>query len=103
MPGFDGTGPCGYGPLTGRGLGPCGAGRFGFYGGYGRGFGWRGPGRRFRAGIYPAPPYGYPYWEQYNNTPSSDEERAYLEEQLQYLERNMEEIKARLDSLSKDE
>jgi hypothetical protein len=23
MPGFDGTGPMGQGPMTGRGLGPC--------------------------------------------------------------------------------
>lgn len=26
MPGFDRTGPTGRGPLTGRGLGPCGRG-----------------------------------------------------------------------------
>lgn len=43
MPGFDGTGPLGYGPGSGRGLGFCGRGlRYGF--GYGRrrgrGFGW---------------------------------------------------------------
>ncbi len=35
MPGFDGTGPLGEGPLTGRGMGICG-----------RGFGFR----RFRSG-----------------------------------------------------
>ncbi len=33
MPRFDGTGPLGAGPLTGRGLGPCVRGR-----GYGRRF-----------------------------------------------------------------
>jgi len=48
MPGRDGTGPIGAGPITGRGLGFCtGAGlglglgpgcRRGFGGGYGRGF-----------------------------------------------------------------
>ena len=26
MPRFDGTGPGGYGPMTGRGFGPCGRG-----------------------------------------------------------------------------
>ena len=31
MPRFDGTGPLGFGPMTGRGFGPCGYGR-----GYGR-------------------------------------------------------------------
>ena len=41
MPRFDGTGPLGYGPGTGWGLGPCGTGM-----GYGRrtagrGLGWR--------------------------------------------------------------
>jgi len=42
MPGQDGTGPLGLGPLTGRGLGPCGCGmRRGFGRGYGRGFGFR--------------------------------------------------------------
>jgi len=34
MPYFDGTGPRGFGPMTGRGLGFCGRGR-------GRGFGRR--------------------------------------------------------------
>jgi len=37
MPGLDGTGPMGLGPMTGRGLGWC---RF-YYGGYSPGF-WRG-------------------------------------------------------------
>ncbi|MFA5532450.1 MAG: DUF5320 domain-containing protein [Candidatus Shapirobacteria bacterium] len=45
MPNRDKTGPAGAGPLTGRGLGPCGQGnRQGF--GCGRGFG-RGLGRYF--------------------------------------------------------
>ncbi len=38
MPARDGTGPLGRGPLTGRGLGPCGRG-LGFRRGSGRGFG----------------------------------------------------------------
>jgi len=40
MPGFDGTGPMGQGPRTGRGMGPCGGMRhwLGCWGGYGRGF-----------------------------------------------------------------
>lgn len=54
MPAFDKTGPQGQGPLTGRGMGPCGQGRgfgrgmgFGRCRGYGRGlgryFGWNAP------------------------------------------------------------
>jgi len=40
MPSFDGTGPCGEGPMTGRGMGFCG-GRFrrGRSFGFRRGFG----------------------------------------------------------------
>jgi len=48
MPGFDGTGPMGRGPLTGGGFGPCGRGLRrgvgrgrGFGIGRGRGFGYR--------------------------------------------------------------
>ena len=42
MPRFDGTGPLGSGPGTGRGMGPCGGG-MGWRRGFGRGFGrfWR--------------------------------------------------------------
>ncbi|MBL7150636.1 DUF5320 domain-containing protein [Candidatus Microgenomates bacterium] len=50
MPALDKTGPQGQGPMTGRGLGPCGKGRgmgFGRCRGYGRGlgryFGWNAP------------------------------------------------------------
>ena len=49
MPGFDGTGPMGQGPMTGGGFGYCGAGyRARTMGGFGRG---RGAGRGFRAGF----------------------------------------------------
>jgi len=50
MPTFDGTGPQGAGPMTGRGMGRCGKGMgrgFGF--GFGRG-GRRGLGRFFGGG-----------------------------------------------------
>lgn len=38
MPRFDGTGPMGMGPMTGRGCGPCSHGRGRFWGG---GYGFR--------------------------------------------------------------
>ncbi len=55
MPGFDGTGPLGMGPGTGRGLGPCGAGVRGWFGprwfpGFGRR--WFGRGRGFGRGWF---------------------------------------------------
>lgn len=44
MPNRNGTGPAGQGPLTGRGLGPCGRGlRLGLGRGLGRFFCWRQP------------------------------------------------------------
>ena len=61
MPGFDGTGPRGMGPMTGGGRGFCSP--YGFGRGRGRGYG-------FRMGMpYPVAgqwsgygePYGYPY------------------------------------------
>ena len=71
MPGGDGTGPSGLGPMTGRRAGYCagysapgyastipgGARGFGYGRGFGRGRGWgRGFGRRFGSGWG-----GYPY------------------------------------------
>ena len=41
IPMFDGTGPTGQGPRTGRGLGPCGGGMRRGWGCWGRGFGFR--------------------------------------------------------------
>lgn len=48
MPGRDGTGPIGVGPMSGRGLGVCSAGAPGY--GAGRGLGW-GFGRRGGCGY----------------------------------------------------
>ena len=39
MPYYDETGPLGAGPMTGRGMGPCGFGWFGRGRGFGRGLG----------------------------------------------------------------
>ncbi|MDY7031917.1 MAG: DUF5320 domain-containing protein [Thermodesulfobacteriota bacterium] len=55
MPGFDGTGPRGFGPMTGRGMGRCNPRFQGMetpYGGYpyGQGYGYPPP--------YGAAPYG---------------------------------------------
>jgi len=90
MPRFDGTGPLGYGPGTGWGLGPCGGGMaYGRRGGGGRlvrrglgigqGFGWR----RFW-GYYP------------NSVPSKKEEREMLSEEAGLLEQELKAIKSRL-------
>ena len=49
MPGFDGTGPNGMGPMTGRGMGSCNPSN-GNYFGRGQGYG-RGQGRGIRRGY----------------------------------------------------
>lgn len=71
----------GYGPATGRGLGPCGAG-MARRGSFGRGLGWR----RFW-GYYPAP------------TPSKQEETEMLSEEAKILEDELKAIKERLGEL----
>lgn len=82
MPGQDKTGPLGQGPLTGRGLGPCGGGMrrgFGFRRGFGRGFGWR-------ARAEPV-------------TLTKDEEKKILEAELAEIEAEKAEIGRRLKEI----
>jgi len=92
MPGFDQTGPAGYGPGTGRGMGPCGRGMAygrgfprGFGGGFGRGFG---RGRCF-------------YWN-YSIEPeplSKEAQKQLLEAELKQIEADKAEIQRRLDEI----
>ena len=77
MPGFDGTGPNGTGPL-GRGLGPCGGGYAGR--GYGRGMG---RGARFGWGFPPAP------YSPEAETPFLEQRKAWLESQLAAINEQM--------------
>lgn len=78
MPARNGTGPMGQGPMTGRGLGPCrrSAG-YGLGRGYGRGMG-----------------YGY----RSADLRSLDTERT-LQTQIENLERQLQDVQAKLDSL----
>jgi len=77
MPRYDGTGPLGFGPGTGWGLGPCGTG-IGWRRGFGRGFGrfWR-----FGPQI------------------TRKEEKQVLEEEVEILENELKAIKERLAEL----
>mgnify|MGYP006290037961 CR=1 FL=1 len=119
MPGGDGTGPAGMGPMTGRAAGYCAGyqapgymnpvpGRgFGFGRGRGAGFG-RGMGfgfRRPRAGYWNAP-YGVPapyyggttYTAQYS-APAPEQEADMLKSQAEYFENALGEIKKRIGEL----
>ena len=81
MPNFDGTGPNGQGPMTGRGLGPCGGGmRRGCGRGFGRGMGFR---RGFATPV----------------TLTKDEEKKILEADLKDIEFEKEAIQNRLKEM----
>jgi len=86
MPGQDRTGPSGQGPLTGRGLGPCGAGGrgIGFRRGFGRGFG---RGRGF--GLRVAEPVAL----------TKEQEKKILEAELAEIEAEKAEIGKRLKEI----
>lgn len=100
MPGFDGTGPEGRGPLTGRGLGPCGSGR-GFRRGHGRGFG-RGFGSGFGRGFGRRRFWGTsPHYQTPYPALTKNEERAMLEDELKLLEEDIKSIKERIKELEK--
>jgi hypothetical protein len=105
MPGGDGTGPMGRGPMTGRAAGLCaGYPALGYttpgYGqGYGRGLGrgvgrgfW-GRGRRFWYRDYHDIPF---------NQPSKEEEKDYLKNLVKNLEDELKAVKDRLQDLTKE-
>ena len=109
MPGGDGTGPRGMGPMTGRAAGLCAgyptpgymnaAGGRGFWGwGRGRGGGW---GRR--NWFYAT---GLPFWARTAQTsfgpPSAEQERESLRQQSQYLQDSLDAINRRIEDLEKE-
>ncbi|MFH1311321.1 MAG: DUF5320 domain-containing protein [Nanoarchaeota archaeon] len=78
MPGQDGTGPNALGPMTGRGLGPCG---YGMRRGFGRGFG-RGRGFAYRQVAL-----------------TESEEKKILQAELKDIETEKQDIEKRLKEL----
>jgi len=89
MPGQDRTGPLGQGPLTGRGLGPCGRGMGRGLGiGRGRGFGWRARTMQIMPIQQPA-------------VITEKQEKEFLEQELSALKEEMREIEARIKELKK--
>jgi len=108
MPRGDGTGPMGAGPMTGRGMGLCTGYRSGGFANSGRGFFGAGRGGR---------PYGggrgmgfSNYQGCWNNAPqeyapiSAEDEKRYVSEEINELERKLQELKkhmADLDAASK--
>lgn len=109
MPGFDGTGPAGMGPMTGGGRGYCaypGAVRPRYFGrgyfGRGRGMGW-GRGRGWRNMYYAT---GLPGWARagygyYGQNVSAADEREILRAEAEDLKAGLSEIQKRLSELEK--
>ncbi|MDD3840868.1 MAG: DUF5320 domain-containing protein [Clostridia bacterium] len=99
MPGGDGTGPAGMGPMTGRGAGYCaGYNRPGFANFYPR-YGM-GRGRGYRNMYYAT---GLPRWARYDSpasVPYNQEEM--LMEQQSILEEQLEAIKKEIQNLKGD-
>lgn len=88
MPGLDQTGPAGYGPGTGRGMGPCGRGmsmRRGLGQGFGRGFG-RGRGFCWNNYVEPEPL-------------SKEAQKQLLEAELKRIDAEKAEIQRRLTTM----
>lgn len=109
MPGFNGTGPRGEGPMTGGGRGVCisnieerrdsgfyGVGRGGMPRGGGRGRAWGG-GRGRGRGMGRGSGWGFAAPQ-----PVAADERTYLADQLSLLENEMREIKERFSELDKN-
>src|SRR4030042_920091 len=111
MPGLDGTGPQGMGPMTGRARGFCSpyTRRFArrdwtpgsFFGRGGRGKGFRNmfwatgvPGRRgYDIGIY----HGTPYYDQYSReheTGFLKDQSAILRQELSIIDRRIQELES---------
>lgn len=112
MPGFNGTGPNGAGPMTGRGMGSCagnnldargfGAGR-GLGSGAGRGMG-RGLGRGAGKGAgrrgcgYASAGFRFGGWPAYE--PTEDQKKEILNNQANFLENELKVIHDEINRLS---
>ncbi|OGX17910.1 MAG: hypothetical protein A3K83_07960 [Omnitrophica WOR_2 bacterium RBG_13_44_8b] len=110
MPGFDGTGPMGMGPMTGGGRGFCVAPVSGIRpGAFGRRFFGRGGGRGRRRWYYATglpgwarAGYGYPAFGMGSMPDSSENDEAQmLKEEAGLLKQELEVIHERLAALEK--
>ena len=126
MPGGDGTGPMGMGPMTGRAAGYCAGypvpgfmnptpgGGFGGMGrgrgrgrGFGRGWGWQAGYGAAAYGPSPAAPYA-PAYGPYPGAPyapavAPEAELDALKTQADYFTKALEEIRQRIDELQAEQ
>lgn len=103
MPGYDGTGPLGGGPMTGGGFGYCGTGRRSSYGLGGRafygGFGGRGPGFGRGRGLRRAGAPAFGYWQPLSRGP--EPELAELQQEARNLRAYLKDVEARIAEAEK--
>jgi len=111
MPGGDGTGPMGMGPMTGRAAGYCAGYAMPGYanpiGGRGRGVwgrgrgGWgRGRGFGFAAGRFGWAPMGTAYPAYGPVAPTREQEMETLKQQASYFQSALADIQKRIDELA---
>lgn len=113
MPGRDGTGPLGQGPMTGRGLGccamevPANAGQPAVRGG--AGYGWRGqgfgPGRGGRGQRNCYWSTGLPGWARFggfNPAATPDAQSQVIQARIELLQAELDRIKAQLAAAKAD-
>jgi len=96
MPRGDGSGPDGFGPMTGRGAGYCaGYDRPGYANAGYRGRNFRMGFRRFFGGYRHDTRFYYPYQE-----PVTYNEKEFLESEIEALGKQLENLKSRLTQIS---
>jgi len=110
MPGMDGTGPRGMGPMTGGGRGLCNPMWRGFWGGANP---WRGYGYgRYAWGTWPAWPFGWAQqgpggpWSGYTGPgygASPGEELDFLKDQASALGQHLDQIQKRIEEMEEAE
>lgn len=92
MPGFDGTGPQGMGPMTGRARGFCGS----------RGIAVRRPYGYYRGAGHNYPRYGVHGFRPYTPPMTKEQELDLLKTQTQALKEELGGIEARIGQLSSE-
>jgi hypothetical protein len=96
MPGFDRTGPMGFGPMTGRRRGLCNPAHAGYGRGFAGTFGFgRGMGRGFGRGFWNQPPY----FQAYEQSP--EDELNMLKAEANSLKKSLEMINRKVAELEK--
>jgi hypothetical protein len=96
MPGFDGTGPAGQGPMTGGGRGYCAKPVGGTVRPLRGGYGMRGGGRGWRNCFYAT---GLPGWMRARPSLSKEDELSALKKEEEYLKGELETLHSRINEL----